>query len=479
MASKIRFGTDGWRAIIADEFTFSNVVLCAQGVASYLQQEGIAHKGLVVGYDTRFASKEFAERVAEVMAGNDIPTYLASAPSPTPAVSYSILHYDAAGACVITASHNPAAWNGLKYKPSYGGSASPEVVARLEENIDAAEGANIPLLSLEEAHGSGLVQTFDPAPAYCEQIGRLVDLDSIRQAGLDVMVDAMYGAGAGYLPNILSGRSGLGNRTKISEIHSGPNPAFPGIKQPEPIESNLSQLSKLVVDQRASVGIALDGDADRLGVVDESGVCFSPLQTFAILAMYLLDQKKERGALVKSLTSTSMIDKLGERFGVPVFETAVGFKEIGPVMIRVDALMGGEESGGYGFRGHIPERDGVLSGLLILEYMAKTNTPPSGLMKSLYEMVGEHHYQRKDVTFAPGRRTHIQAKLDHTELTDLGGMRILSSDSIDGRRFLFAGGSWLVVRFSGTEPLLRIYAEAESPQMVKDLLDDAISYLGI
>ncbi len=479
MAGTIRFGTDGWRAIIADEFTFGNVALCAQGVASYLLKEGAAHKGLVVGYDTRFASKEFADRVAEVMAGNGIPTYLATSPAPTPAISYSILQRGAAGACVITASHNPAAWNGLKYKPSYAGSASPGVIARLEDEIDEAEETGISSLPLEEARASGLVQNIDPAPAYWEQMGRMVDLELIRRAGLSVVVDSMYGAGAGYLAKLLSEESAQEGATRVSEIHGEVNPAFPGIRQPEPIEANLALLSRTVVEHGASVGIALDGDADRLGVVDETGACLSTLQAFALLAHYLLGHKGQRGTLVRSLTSTTMIDKLGERYGVPVIETPVGFKDIGTAMLREDALMGGEESGGYGYRGHIPERDGVLSGLLFLEYMAKTGLSPSELLKDLYRMVGEHHYQRRDVAFAPELRPFIQANLEGAEWTLLGGVPIVSADYLDGRRFLLAGGAWLVVRFSGTEPLLRIYAEAGSADQVRDMLDDAGAYLGL
>ena len=479
MVSKIRFGTDGWRAIIARDFTFDNVALCAQGVAAYLRREGIADQGLVVGYDTRFASKEFADRVAEVLAGNGIPVYLSSAAVPTPVVSYNILHHGAAGAAIITASHNPAAWNGFKYKPSYAGSASPEVVVSLEAEIDAAEEGGVSSMDLDQARSEGLVKDLDLAPPYLEQMARLVDLDGIAQAGLKVVVDAMYGAGGGYLPAILAKSAARSGATQSTEIHGEPNPAFPGIKQPEPIASNLSQLSRAVVDRTASIGIALDGDADRVGIVDESGVCFSPLQTFALLAMYLLDQKKERGALVKSLTSTSMIDKLGEKFSVPVFETPVGFKYIGPVMIRENALIGGEESGGYGFRGHIPERDGMLSGLLVLEYMAKTGNSPSRLMELLFQMVGEHHYERRDVDFAPDSGKYLQDKLDSGELTEVGGMPVLSTDSVDGHKFNFSNGAWLLVRFSGTEPLLRIYAEAESREMVRGLLDGAGRYLGV
>ena len=476
MAS-IRFGTDGWRGIIGSDFTFDNVSLCAQGVAAYLLKEGMAQRGLVVGYDTRFASQEFATRVAEVMAGNGIKTYLASRTAPTPVVSYSILQRKAAGAAIITASHNPALWNGFKYKPDYAGSATPEVTARLEAEIEAAGSAEVASIALHRARQEGLVVEFDPMPLYLDQIARLVDLPAIRGAGIKVVADAMYGAGAGYLTTLLEASSRAG--TTVDEIHGERNPAFPGMERPEPIATNLSKLSSLVVENGADVGIAFDGDADRVGIVDEKGNVFTTHQTFALLALYLLEEKGDRGALVRSITSTSMIDRLGEIYRVPVFETAVGFKYICPIMLREDALMGGEESGGYGFRGHIPERDGVLSGLLLLEYMARTGQKPSQLMEHLFQVVGPHYYQRRDVAFDPDARQELLGRLESGEAAELGGLPVVGMDSVDGRRFRFASGAWLLARFSGTEPLLRIYAEADSAPQVEALLDGAEDLLGL
>ena len=480
----IRFGTDGWRGLIAEDFTFDNVALCAQGVANYLLQQGVAERGLVVGYDTRFASQEFAARVAEVMAGNGITTFLASNAAPTPVVSFNILEQKAAGAAIITASHNPALWNGFKYKPDYAGSATPEVTARLEEEIEKAESSGVSSLSLRRARDQGLVRDFDPMPAYVEQVARLVDLPAIRHAGLNVVVDAMYGAGAGYLPVLLSpgaegGGSSADEDTAVLETNGERNPAFPGIERPEPIASNLSALSRLVVERGADVGIAFDGDADRVGIVDEKGNVFTTHQAFALLAHYLLETKVERGALVRSLTSTNMIDRLGERYGVPVFETAVGFKYICPIMLREDALMGGEESGGYGFRGHIPERDGILSGLMLLEYMVRTGRRPSELMDDLFQAVGPHYYNRRDVDFDPGDRPALLGRLESAEVDEIAGLRMTGGDSVDGRRFLFESNAWLLARFSGTEPLLRIYAEADSPEVVEKLLDGAQSFLEV
>ena len=471
--SSIKFGTDGWRGVIADDFTFDNVALCAQGVASYLHQQGSADRGLVVGYDTRFASREFAARVAEVMAGNGIPTLFATSAAPTPVVSYNVLYRKAAGAAIITASHNPAGWNGFKFKPHYAGSATPDITDRIEAEISQAEAGGVRSLPLETARTQGLVRDFDPRPPYLEQVARLVDLDAISESDIQISVDAMYGAGAGYAAALLP------QSETLTELHGHVNPAFPGLERPEPIDSNLAELSKTVLERGADIGIAFDGDADRVGIVDEKGTFITPLQTYGLLALYLLEVRGERGALVKSLTTTSMIYPLGERYGVPVFETAVGFKHICPIMIRENALMGGEESGGFGFRGHIPERDGLLSGLLILEHMARSGKRPSELLEDLYGVVGPHHYQRRDKSFPAEDRDRLSARLEQAEPNRIAGTPVVGTDSIDGRRYMLTGNEWLLMRFSGTEPLLRMYAEAKSPEKVEALLDAAEKLLGL
>ena len=467
----IRFGTDGWRGVIADDFTFDNVGRCAQGLADYLTTQGIAHKGLVVGYDTRFLSREFAEKVASVAAANGVKVYLAQESAPTPVVSYNVLHLQAAGAAVITASHNPAIWNGFKFKPEYAGSATQEITDQLEMAIAQAE--VVKHVPLAHARDQGTVVDFAPASPYLERVGELVDLEAIRNAGLRVAVDAMFGAGGGYLRKLISGGT-----TSICEINGSRNPAFPGMAQPEPIAGNLSTLIDMSKRGECDVGLALDGDADRVGVVDEHGRFITTLEVFSILAQYLLEQKGERGALVKGVTSSVMLNKLAERFGVDVHEMRVGFKYIGPRMSEVNALMGGEESGGFAFRGHIPERDGVLSALYVLEYMAKTSFTPSQLVRRLFDQVGPHYYHRRDVHFDSGDRERIEKLLRNPEFTALAGMPVRNSDEIDGRRFIFDDG-WLICRFSGTEPLLRIYAEAGQPEKVDALLDAAAEYLGV
>ena len=471
MATDIRFGTDGWRGIIAEDFTFANVTRCSQGLADYLKAQGTAGKGLVVGYDTRFLSREFAETVASVLAGNGIRAYLSREAAPTPVISFNVLHLQAAGAAIITASHNPAIWNGFKFKPEYAGSATQEITDRLEQAIaQVGEASSMPLV---RARDEGLVVEIDPIPAYRERIEDLVDLAAIRDAGLRVSVDAMFGAGAGYFSALVSG-----GRTTVQEINGYRNPSFPGMEQPEPIAHNLTALIEGFKAEGASVGLALDGDADRIGVVDELGRFITTLEVFSLLAHYLLENKGERGALVKGVTSSMMLNKLGQRFGVDVHEMKVGFKYIGPKMSQVDALMGGEESGGFAFRGHIPERDGILSGLYVLEYMARTGMTASQLVRHLFQQVGSHYYQRRDVSFSPDDRGRIEERLRSADLNDLAGMPVRSSDEIDGRRLVF-DDAWLISRFSGTEPLLRIYAEADQPEKVSALLDAAAEYLGV
>ncbi|MXZ92036.1 MAG: phosphoglucomutase/phosphomannomutase family protein [Chloroflexi bacterium] len=470
MASPIKFGTDGWRGIIADDFTFANVARCSQGLADYIRIEGSASRGLVVGYDTRFASREFAETVASVISGNGIGVYLCREPAPTPVVSHQVVQQGAAGGVVITSSHNPAAWSGFKFKSSQGGSASQAVTDTLELCIESAGAPkNLPL---DDGRAAGLVQDVDPAPAYGKAVAGLVNLEAIRNAGLSVLVDAMHGAGAGYVSSFLDGGA-----TSVKELRAEPNPAFPGMAQPEPIAHNLTELCRRVPADGASAGLALDGDADRIGLVDETGRFVSTLEVFSLLTLYLLE-RGDRGALVKGVTASVMLNKLAEQYGVPLAEMPVGFKNIGPRFVSDDAILGGEESGGYAFRGHIPERDGILSGLYLLEYMAVRGFTASGMVRHLFDTVGEHHYQRRDVSFDPSARDAIMARLTDSPLTELAGMTVSSVDQIDGRRWMFDAG-WVAARFSGTEPLLRIYCEADSTDNVSRLLDAMQAHLGV
>ena len=471
----IRFGTDGWRGIIAEDYTFENVRLCAQGTSDYIKDQGQASRGLVIGYDTRFASEAFASAVAEVSAANWVTTFLCNRAAPTPAIAYNVVSRDAAGGAVITASHNPPEWNGFKYKPDYGGSASTEVVEQLERRIaDASASGNISRLSLPMAESQGLLERIDPEPSYLGHVATLVDLEGIRRAGLKVVVDPMFGAGAGYIPKLLSGGS-----TEVTEIRSERNPAFPGMAQPEPIAHNLKELMSSVPGRGADVGLATDGDGDRVGIVDEQGRFVTTLQAFALMCLHLLEVLGERGPIVRSITMTSMVDRLGEEYNVPVFDSPVGFKFLGQIMMRENALLAGEESGGYAFRGHLPERDGILSGLMMLDMMVKTKKTPSELLSMLEEKLGPHHYERWDVTFDPNQRDSIQARVRRASPSSLAGRRVESIDTRDGVRFVLQGGYWALVRFSGTEPLIRIYAEAESLGEAAALLGEVRAMAGV
>jgi len=469
----IKFGTDGWRGIIAEDFTFDNVRACAQGVADYLHRTHQAERGLVIGYDTRFASEDFAAAAAEVIAANGIKVSLCDKPAPTPVISYTVTASKAAGAIIITASHNPGRWNGFKYKDENGTSAPVEVAAEIEKAAnETAASKNVKQMPLALALETGLVSYLDPNPAYFAQIRKLVDLDTIKQSKLKVIADSMYGAGCGYFRTLLQG----GN-LEVAEIHGERNPAFPGI-QPEPIARFLSDLSTTVVKEKADVGLATDGDADRIGITDENGRFLNQHQVFALLTLYLIEVRGERGAIIKTLTSTDMLYRLAEIYGVPVFETPVGFKYVAPLMMEKNATIGGEESGGYGFRGHVPERDGILAGLYFLDFMVRSGKKPSQLLEYLFSKVGEHYYDRLDIHIQPDRRQGLNTRIAQQTAESIAGIKVVRLDTRDGYRYVLSDGSWLLVRFSGTEPLIRIYAEAHTPEQVQKLLDSGKKMLG-
>jgi alpha-D-glucose phosphate-specific phosphoglucomutase len=471
----IQFGTDGWRGIIADDFTFENVRYCAQGVSDYILAQNLADKGLIIGYDTRFLSEEFADTVAEVSAGNGIKTLLCDRPVPTPVVSYNVLFRGTGGACVITASHNPPQWNGFKFKPEYAGSASPEIVDALERHVFSSETRKYyKHVRWEQAMSQNIGSLIDPSLPYLQHVSTLVDIDAIRNSGLRIVADPMYGAGAGYFTTLLEGGA-----LNIVEIHDARNPIFPGMLQPEPVAKNLVELSDIVVREGYQAGLALDADADRFGLIDENGNYINPLQVLALLALYMLEVRGDKGPLVKSLTSSNMIYRLAEIFDVPVFETPVGFKYIGPTMIEKNALLAGEESGGFGFRGHIPERDGILSGLFILDMMVKMDKTPSELIEYLYSKVGPHYYRRDDILYDPIIEESIKDKLNDITLDSIAGVNIKRIDQFDGTKFALEDGSWLAIRFSGTEPLLRIYSEATNEDLVDKLISEARNFVGV
>jgi phosphomannomutase len=423
-------------------------------------------QGIIIGYDCRFASEDFAQAAAEVLAGNGIRVLLSPEATPTPVISFGVTARQAAGAIAITASHNPARWNGLKLRIADGSSAPADVISQVEENVERAFAAGrVERLEIGPARERGLVENFDLRSIYMERAAGFVDLESLRSSPLNVVVDSMYGAGAGYLDALLGGGS-----LKLTEINGERNPAFPGIN-PEPIAPNLVKLTERVREMGADVGIATDGDADRIGIVDENGNFLTQLQVFGLLCLYLLEVRGERGPLVKTITTTSMVDRLGDLYGVPVHETSVGFRFVAPIMVRENALIGGEESGGYGFRGHVPERDAIPAALYILDFMVKTGQKPGQLLERLYGKVGPHHYHRIDYRFPESERQRMTAHIRDNPPESLEGVRVVKTQTEDGFRYILEDGTWLLIRFSGTEPVLRVYAESDSLDRVHRLLE--------
>lgn len=470
----IRFGTDGWRAVVADDFTYANVRAVAQAAAWHLEGDA---RPVVVGHDTRYCAELFAQEVARVLAANGHHVILHDGPAPTQVSSWTVVSRKAAGAVVVTASHNPPEFNGLKFKPDFGGSAPPEVASELERLSMRAQRDGARAMPFDEARDRGLVELYDPMPAYAQQIGRMVDLERLRGAGLTILHEAMYGGAAGVVSLLLRGGS-----TLVVDLHSERNPGFGGM-HPEPIARYMPEAMERMRSGDFDLCIANDGDADRVGIIDEHGVFINQHQVMALLCMYLLEKRGERGALVRSLTSTQMVDLLGERFGVPVYEEPVGFKYIGPKMAETDALIGGEESGGFAFRGHIPERDGVLSGLMIASAIVEYAMPLSAVVKHLEELVGPHFYDRHDIRLQregyDERKDELYRRLRDHPIDELAGSRVVRRRDDDGFKLYFDDGSWVLVRFSGTEPLIRVYSEAPSAQRVATLLSALEEQLGI
>lgn len=468
----IKFGTDGWRAVIADTYTFANVRRCAAGLGRYVLNQNQAKRGVVVGYDTRFSSQDFAETAASTLAGLNIPVYLCNRPTPTPTTSYTIIDKNAAGCAIITASHNPGNYNGFKFRPDYAGSARPEITKAIETLIpDAADSLQIPPA---EARSRGLIVDIDPWPAYRAQLSTLANIDRIKAAGLKVVADAMHGAGGGLWPDLLAG-----GQTTITELRGEPNPIFPGMHNPEPLARNLKPLAEAIAQSSADIGLASDGDADRIGVLDEHGEYVNPLQLYALLLLYTLEVRALRGPIVRTITCTTMANKLAAKYNVPVHQTAIGFKYVGPKMVDVGAIYGGEESGGYAFGDHIPERDGFVSGLFLLDFMALTGRTMRGLVDYLFEQIGPHYYDRIDLTYDAAQRQAVMKRMQKAKPDRLAGLKVTGLVTIDGFRFDLEDGGWLIVRFSGTEPLLRIYCETTHGNRVQELLDAGRELAGI
>jgi phosphomannomutase len=475
MVTRIRFGTDGWRGGIAEDYTFETVRYCAQGTADHIISEGLADRGMIVGYDMRFRSEDFARAVAEVLAGNGIKAYLADHPAPTPVLSASIIPHQAAGGIWITASHNPPTDNGFKLRSSYGGAASPETLRQVEDRILAAQQDNVvKTLDFDRAESQGLVQLFDPDEGYRQGIEKLIDTKPIREAGLRVLVDPMWGVGQGWFTRLLSD-----GPTRVREIHAERNPLFPDMRRPEPIDDNLQVLLKEIPVWKADVGLATDGDADRVGMASEKGVFVNQLQVYALLALYLLEVRGMRGPLVRTLSTTVMANKLADLYDVPVYQTAVGFKYVAPEMMRVDAIMGGEESGGFAFANHIPERDGILAGLYLLDLMVQMNMKPTELIDHIHSLVGVHFYDRVDRPLDPDRKAEIQQHVRAAKPEKIAGLRVTEIVTVDGFQYRLEDGGWMLIRFSGTEPVIRVYCETTHGDKVSAILAEGLALAGL
>jgi len=467
----VKFGTDGWRGIIADDFTFANVRVAAAAIANYVLVNENAAAGVCIAYDTRFGSHSFAKVVAEVLAGAGIPVTLAAEITPTPALSYAVRERKAAGGVMITSSHNPAEWNGVKYKASYGGSGLPSIMTSIESYLGKPLAKSAIPATIEEVNFN---------PDYVSAITRFVNLDAIRASGYKFLIDVMYGAGRGVL-------AGIFTRAKIPfvEIRNEINPAFPGIN-PEPILPHIRETQVAVVAEHCDAGLITDGDADRIGAVDEHGNVVDAHKIFSVLLKWLLERKKWPGDVTRAFNTTKMIDRIAAKYGRRLHEHGIGFKYVCELMLDREILIGGEESGGVGISRHLPERDGMLNSLLLANVMADEKKTLGELVAALQEEFGEHQYGRVDM--------HIDETIKQSAITrakagvaDIAGMKVLRVETMDGIKFFLdnpdcsgrknAAETWLLLRASGTEPLLRVYSESCSVESVTKILEAAQKFV--
>ncbi len=473
----IHFGTDGWRAVISDTFTFHNLRMVTQAIAdavasgSWTNGEtpaGVDPKKMVVGFDTRFLSDRFAQEVARVLAANGFTVYLSHADAPTPAISYAVRNMNAVAGIMITASHNPPRYNGVKIKSAYGGSSLPEqcrqVEVYLNDNESQARGPN--LMDYDQAITNHQIVRFNPIPAYNDHLRKLINFDVIANHPQQMVVDSMFGAGRGVIRGILQGTG-----CEVHEIRGEMNPGFGGV-HPEPIMRYLSALAGAISTGVGGFGLATDGDADRIGAMDERCNFVDPHKIMALTLRYLVEKRGLReGAVVRTVSTTRMIDRLAKKYGLTLYETPVGFNYIADYMLKGNILIGGEESGGISFHGHIPEGDGILMGLMIIEMVAASGTTLYELVQNLLSEVGPAYYERTDLRLRhPVSKSAMSQRLVNEAPSQIGGESINEISTVDGVKYIMADDSWLLIRPSGTEPVLRVYAEGRSPEMVKALL---------
>lgn len=467
----VKFGTDGWRGIIADDFTFENVRVATRAIARYVLAQPQPERGVCIGYDTRFGSRNFARVAAEVLSAAGIPVALASKMTPTPELSYAVRGRGAVGGIMITSSHNPADWNGVKYKASYGGSGKPSIIAAIESELGRpVEGGARP----------GTIEEIDFTPPYLQAIESFVDLSAIRASGFRFLLDPMYGAGQGYIAGIFD-RAGIPYVSIRSEV----NPAFPGIN-PEPILPHIALTQKAVVERKCDAGLITDGDADRIGAVDENGNVVDAHKIFAILLEWLLTRKGWPGDVTRAFNTTKMLDRIAARHGRTLHEHGIGFKYVCDLMLEKDILIGGEESGGVGLSRHLPERDGLLNSLLLAQVMADEEKTLGQLVAALQKQYGEHQYGRIDMHITEGLKQSAIRRAA-AGLQEFAGRAVLRTETLDGIKFFLrepacaekpnAAETWLLLRASGTEPLLRVYCESCSQESVQAILEAARAFV--
>lgn len=472
--SQIKFGTDGWRAIIARDFTFENVRIVTQGIAGYLNSKNLTKKGIVIGYDNRFMSEDFAKECAKVLAGNGIKVYLLRSATPTPVTAFAIRELDASGAVMITASHNPPEYNGIKFIPEYAGPALPDVTDVIEEQINKVmDHGKIYELSLAEAVNLELFKEIDVDSQYVSHLLKIIKPEFFKERSLKVVIDPMYGAGVGYLDRIFTE---LG--CEVRTINNYRDPLFGG-SMPEPTDHLLGDLKRAVISYEADVGLATDGDADRFGIIDKNGEFISANRFMYILLDHLLKTRSYKGPVARSIATTHMLDKIAKNNGLAVIETPVGFKYVGECLREKGCILGGEESGGLSIFGHIPEKDGILACLLAAELLAHSGKTMAELTEELEEEYGVTVSERLDIKVDAMDKEKIMAKLsDYTPRT-IAGVTVDHHSTIEGNKVVLEDGSWVLIRASGTEPLFRIYVETDSKEKLKEIQSEVMEAIGI
>lgn len=463
--ARIEFGTDGWRAVISEDFTFDNVRIVSQAIADYLKAGGRA-RGLrirvIVGYDTRFLSDRYGQIVAEVLAGNGIGVILTSSATPIPAVTFAIKHMKAAGGVMITASHNPPQYNGIKFKPEYAGPATTEITSKIEGYLGERRPRQ---MSFEEGIKKGLIQVLDISEPYIKYVKSYVKMKALKGTGLTVVLDSMHGATKDYVARILTDTN-----CRVATIRQEENPSFGG-HNPEPILENLAPLVDKVRELGADVGFATDGDGDRLGVIGPDGRFVNPHKVLSLLTSYLIESRGWSGKLAKTISTSSLMDRIANKYGRQLYETPVGFKHICELMLAEDILIGGEESGGIGFKNHIHDRDGILSILLLLEMLTLSKKGLLELLEEMREEFGDFFSRRIDTDYPISKHDILTPTLSARPPKQLAGIPISRVDNRDGVKFRLADGSWLLIRPSGTEPIIRIYAESNSQKKVDRIIE--------